>query len=216
MFNKRSIPTLTILFAGLLVISCKKKDLQYTFKGNVIETVNGTPLSGAEVSLYQVQFDASAANSNFQFAAKSTTDGSGNYEIIVDREKVIDFKVNFKKSGYFQEEYIIGSDNVSVEEPYVINHQMDAVAYFVIDIKNNSPLADDVLTLVKYNFREGCNACTENNYAYFEGAVDTTLIYQTTAGVYTRFAYKDESTGMVTNDSLYTIPFDTVFYSIVY
>ena len=208
------IPGFLVLFTGLG--SCKKKDLTYSFKGTVIESASGAGLSDVSVKLYQVLFDQSSANSNFQLAGEVSTDGSGNYEIVIDRQKALQFKVAFRKNGFFTEEVVISSSDVSTEEAKEVNQYMDAESWIVFDIYNASPDISDQLTLVKYNFREGCLGCTTNDYAYFYGPVDTTITIHTTAGIYTRFTYKDEVSSLITEDSVLTVPFDTVFYSINY
>lgn len=211
--------TISFLFLGIsmmLIASCKKNNITYTFSGQVTTSETGSGLSGVDINVYQVIFSSSAANSNFQFAGSTITDASGNYTVTIDREKVIDFKLNMDKDGYFKKDFIIPSSDVTTDEENIWNHEMDPESWVVFNITNGTPVVDDQLTFVKYNFREDCQDCGTNEYLYFEGEVDTTLKYRTTGGVYARFSYKDELSSTIVFDSVLTVPSDTVFYDIIY
>ncbi len=205
---------LCLLFCGLL--ACKKKDLTYTFDGNVTSSVDGDGLADVEVELSQVLYNSGVANTNFQPAASTETDTWGEYSIVIDREKAINFKLDFSKSGFFSVSKELSSDDVSTSEPYTLDQVLEPESWVTFHVWNQFPVPGDQATLFKVDFREDCIGCTTNGYSYFYEDVNTTFSLKTTGGTYANFSFKNEVTGMIYPDSVYCTPFDTVYYDFFY
>lgn len=205
----------TIIFsvsccAILILSSCKKDPIQYTFEGKISESVDNIGLQGANVQISQRVYDGNVASSLFSTAALATTGSDGTYKVSFNREKVVEFKFKISKTGYFTEEFLMSSSEVSTENSNVVNETLDAESWIKFDLTNFSGFPEDVFTMIYFNFREGCSGCTTNDYHYFNGTIDTIFTIKTTAGVYTRYNYKNPGAATYISDSVYTVPFDTV------
>jgi len=206
----------TFVICAFFVLSCKKGEITYDFEGRIIETVNSGSLEGATVEITQVLFSSSVANYTYQFAGSATTDGGGDWAISFKRKKATNFRIKIKKDGYFNQTIDFTSANVTVQDPNVYDVDMDAESWIRFNIINLGPVPEDYMTMVLVNFREGCDGCgTNGNHSFLE-AIDTTLIFKTTAGRYTRFQFNDNSVPSLVDDSLLTIPWDTVTYNFNY
>lgn len=200
-----------VFFAlGILVVSCKKDPIQYSFSGTVTESVNQSALSGVEVDISQRVYNGNVASTFFNSAGVATTGSDGTYEMSFNREKVIEFKVEMSKSGYFDSELLMNSSEVSTDEVKEIDETLEPEAWIRMDLTNVGGMASDIFTMIHYNFRVGCSGCTTNDYYYYEGIVDTSFIIMTTGGVYTKYSFKNPGGVNYIQDSVYTTPFDTV------
>ena len=207
-----------ILFVALLgsIVSCTKDPIMYTFKGHAIEDQNGEALAGVEISISQKPFSTQVLNSNYESVGSVTTDANGNYELTFERTKVTEFKVEIEKQGYFYQEIIIGSGDVSSENDNIIDIEMEAQSFVQFLIQNTGQAeSTDLLNLLLLNPKTGCPACPETDSYYYEGVVDTIVTFPTDAGRYYNFTYINVGVNSKT-DSVFVTPFDTIIYSINY
>ncbi|UKN02150.1 hypothetical protein K6119_01290 [Paracrocinitomix mangrovi] len=201
----------------LILASCKKDPIQYTFEGNVNYIPDQQALSGVAVEVSQKLFNNSVSSSNFSFAGSSTTDASGNYSISFARDKATEFKVIFKKDGYYKEEILLYSTNVTADHPNVVDTGMDAQSWVQFHVQNAVPSSQtDEIKLVFYTYRTGCENCIEQDYNIINGIVDSTITYSNTADQYLKFTVFNVTGGQTFTDSVYMTPFDTVNYEIIY
>lgn len=207
-----------LLFSVLILsaTSCKKDPIQYTFSGTITESSNGTSLSNVSVEVLQRTYNGSVASAYFNSAGSTTTAADGTWEVSFDREKVFEFKINIVEDGYFDVSEIISSSEVSTDETEVINYALEPKSWLSFHLKNFGGLPTDEFTIIYYNFREGCDGCTTNDYHYFMGEVDTTFHILTTGGVYAKYAYKNPGSVVYFTDSVYVPPLDTVGVTINY
>ena len=206
----------SLFCATLLISSCKKDTITYTFEGYVFSNLNSASLSEVTVNIGQKTFDGTVASATFANDGNSSTNSSGYYEITFAREKVVEFKVDFSKNNYFDVSIEISSSEVSTEEPKIVDQTMDAKAWVNFKLKNIGGMTTDEFVLVKYNFREGCQNCATNGYSYFDGIVDSNFTNITTAGVFTKYSYKAPGSSVYIQDSVFATPFDTSFVTINY
>ncbi|MBK7129371.1 MAG: hypothetical protein IPM74_07335 [Crocinitomicaceae bacterium] len=208
----------TLLFSLLILsaTSCKKDPIQYTFSGTVTESANGNALSNVAVEVLQRTYNGSVASAYFNSAASTTTASDGTWEVSFDREKVFEFKIEIVEDGYFELSEIISSSDVSTDETEVVNYALEPKSWLSFHLKNFGGLPTDEFTMIYYNFREGCDGCSTNDYHYFIGEVDTTFQILTTGGVYAKYAYKNPGGVVYITDSVYMPPLDTVGVTINY
>lgn len=199
-----------------LVVSCKKKTIQYTFQGVVKESVDLTSLSGVSVDIAQKTYEGNVASVFFNSVGTLNTDASGYYELSFDREKVVEFKIELTKDGYFDMEDIISSSETTTADPNVFNYILEPKAWVRFNLTNIGGLVSDEFTMIHYNFREDCAGCTTNDYYYYYGIVDSTFTYTTTGGEYMRYSYKTPTGSIYIQDSIYTTLFDTVVVDLNY
>jgi len=208
----------SLIYLSLLVIlsSCNKDPIQYTFEGTITEDQTGGPLEGATVSIYQKPFNNSVTTNNFDLAASAVTDANGYYTMTFDREKVTEFKVNIERDNYYKADLVLSSGDISSENNNTIDYEMAAESWIKFNIYNSIPAAEnDQLNLLLINYKEGCEECATADTYGFGGIVDTSVKFASTAGQYFTFTHiaVGESSG---TDSVYMTPFDTLFYSINY
>lgn len=201
----------------LVLASCKKDPIQYTFEGTISRNIGLTALEGVDVEISYKPFNGAVTSNNFVVGGTAVTDANGYYQIIFEREKSTEFVVELRKDGYFPVDVELLSSAISSENPNEVNATMDAQAFVQFNIQNTAPSnASDNLQLIFYTYRTGCDGCITTDYNYFDGIVDTVVTYQNTAGQYLKFTYVDVNAGQSTTDSLYMTPFDTTYYSILY
>lgn len=208
--------TSLILILTTILLSCKKKSIQYEFNGVVTQSSNNNGVSGVSVAIKQKLFSNSVSSNYFSNAGSATTGSDGSYSIVFDREKVTEFKFIIQKDNFFNEELIVSSSEITTEDPNIRDFNLDAEAWVKFDVYNLNPEVDDQLTFITYNFREGCEGCTTNDYFYYDGAVNTSWLFKTTGGEYVKFTYADGASGASTTDSIYATPFDTTSYYLEY
>lgn len=207
-----------ILFSFLVLffVSCKKEPIQYTFEGNITESVGGNSLSGTTVTIYQIPFNSSVTSNNFELAGSAITDSEGNYAMTFDREKVTEFKLNLDKEGYYKQDIAINSSNISSEDVNILNYEMEPESWIRFQIKNEIPNnASDELNMLLPNYREGCEGCATADFYSFDGIVDTNVVFSSTGGQYFNFTYIEVGAASMT-DSVFMTPFDTLIYTISY
>ena len=199
------------------MIACNKEPISYTFQGKVNELYTSEAISDMIVEAYQLPFENSLATNNFELVASTSSGSSGTYELSFEREKATEFKLKFIKSGFFTEEVILQSSEVSSENPNEVDVTVASKSWIQFDIKNVQPAAStDELKLILYDYREGCEGCATQDYNIFTGAGDTMVTYATNANTYFKFSYISNTGSVNETDSLYLVSFDTVKYNISY
>lgn len=207
---------LILILVVIFFISCKKEPIQYTFGGTVTESPNHNALSNVLVKVEQRVYNGNVAASIFSSGGQSSTDALGNFEISFEREKVVEFKISFSKAGYFTEDYLINSGDVKTDETKIMNAELDPESYIKFHLNNLSGMTTDIFTMIHYNFKTDCDGCSTNDFHYYEGIVDTTFIIKTNGNIYTKYSYKNPGGAVFIQDSVFTIPFDTVDVNINY
>lgn len=207
----------SVLIVCMLILgSCKKDPIQYTFEGTITENTASAPLSGVEVGIKQLEVNNSVSTTLYDDAGTAVTDANGFYTMSFERKKISQFKVDLRKSGFFNKDVEISAGEISSENSNVLNYEMDAKSWVNFDIENTG-LSDpgDEFLIILYTYRTGCTECASEDYNYFYGDVDTNFKIATTAGSYFKFTYSQVGVNSYT-DSVYLTPFDTVNYVINY
>lgn len=204
------------LFLLSLLFSCKKGPILYTFQGTLQESVNATNLSGVDVKIAQKTYDGNVSSAFFNSVGSLITDANGYYELSFEREKVVEFKIELLKNGYFALVDIINSSEVTTAEPNIFNYTLEPKSWIRFNLMNLGGLTSDEFTMIHYNFREDCDGCTTNEYYYYYGSVDSTFTYTSTGGEFVRYSYKTPGSSVYIQDSVYTTLFDTVDVNLNY
>lgn len=207
---------LFMVFASIVPISCKKKNITYSFEGKITESVSGNPVSDVYVNVSQKIVNNGTTADGYTMAGSATTDANGNYSIVFDREKVTEFELKFRKDNFFPIDEIISSADITTGDVNVINKSFEPQSWVRFELFNSFPEDSDLLKLVTHNFREGCEGCVENTTTSFFGSLDTVMIIPTTAGQYVRFTLINSTGGFSITDSIYTTPFQTTTYAFEY
>jgi len=197
-------------------VSCNKGPIQYTFEGTITESVSQSAAEGVEILLYQKLVNNGVASNSFSFATSTTSDIGGNYLMAINREKVTAFRLEFEKTNYFPVKIEVSSADITTENPNEFSEELEAISWVNFQLKNTFPEDTDHFKLITQTFREDCEGCAVNAVADFYGPLDTSFTYATTAGEYVKFIYVNVTESTSTFDSIYTTPFETIVYPIIY
>lgn len=199
---------LTLLLVGLSFSSCKKKQIQFKIKGNVTALNNGQNIQGVDINVYSY----SLGNNIEKLEGSAQTDGSGNYELNIDRAKYENLKIKITKTNYFDASKTYTIDQLSTEKVNNIAHKLSPKSYTRFIIKNQySPTAvEDEFKIFKVSGKTDCEECCPDGYKFYHGIVDTVVVCANDGGTYMKFYWwynGSESYGM---DSVYNTPFQTI------
>jgi hypothetical protein len=201
-----------LLFATLSVFSCKKKDLKFTINGEVSDVTFNQLASGVDVLLYVTPLGKSR-----KLVSSTTTSTDGFFEFEIDRERIEQVELEYRKLNYFDELVVINFSDLQVNEDNDASQSIIAKSWVRFNIRNQPPSsASDEFKLFKYTGKEGCSECCPIGYSFYYGAVDTTVICANNSNSYTSFYYWVINTQTNGQDSVYTTPFDTIEYNFVY
>lgn len=201
-----------LLFGTLSVFSCKKKDLKFTINGVVSDVTFNTVATGVEVRLYVTPLGEAK-----KLAASTSTGSDGFFEFEIDRERIEQVELEYRKLNYFDELVVINFSDLQVNEDNDASQSITAKSWVRFNIRNQLPSsASDEFKLFKYRGKEECSECCPIGYLFYYGAVDTAVICANNANSYTSFYYWVIDTQINGQDSVYTTPFDTVEYNFVY
>lgn len=208
---------MTLVFASFVPTSCNKnKTIQYEFGGIITGALTDTPISGVSVKISQKTVNNGVSSNEFSLIGSASTGASGAFNISFDREMVTEFLLTFRKDNYFDLDIVESSANVTTAEINTYNEELDPKAWVTFDIENTFPNEADHFKLVTQTFREGCSECAVNMTTEFYGSLDTNITYATTAAEYVKFTYINVTEGSSKVDSVYTTPFETTVYEIIY
>ena len=204
---------LFILFFGTLgVFSCNKKDLKFTINGVVSDVTFNAVADGVQIRLYVTPLGEAK-----KLAASTSTGSDGSFEFVIDRDRIEQVELEYRKENYFDESVIINFSDLQVNEDNDASLSITAKSWVRFNVRNQSPSsASDEFKLFKYTGKEGCSECCPIGYSFYYGAVDTAVICANNANSYTSFYYWVINTQINGQDSVYTTPFDTVEYNFVY
>jgi hypothetical protein len=201
-----------LLVAVVSVFSCKKKDLKFTINGVVSDVTFNTIASGVEVRLYVTPLGEAK-----KLVASTSTGSDGFFEFEIDRERIEQVELEYRKTNYFDESIVINFSDLQVNEDNDASQSITAKSWVRFNIRNQLPSsASDEFKLFKYRGKEDCSECCPIGYSFYYGAVDTAVICANNANSYTSFYYWVIDTQINGQDSVYTTPFDTIEYDFVY
>jgi hypothetical protein len=196
----------------LAVLGCRKKDLKFTINGVVSDATFNSAASGVEVKLYITPLGESK---KLESVANTSADGS--FEFIIDRDRIEQVELEYRKQNYFDEARIIYFSDLQVNEDNDASMPLIAKSWVRFNILNQAPNStSDEFKLFKYRGKEDCAECCPIGNTFYYGVVDTAVICANNANSYTSFYYWVTNTQINGQDSVYTTPFDTVEYNFVY
>lgn len=200
------------LFSLLILLSCKKDSIQFAISGKINDTSFNTGLSGASVSIYQVN----AGTTEKVYITSTTTDEGGNYEFKINREQAEKYYIDCSKENYFDVEKEVNFSDLTTDKTNTINIDIDAKATIRWIVKNIGQVdSTDVFKIQKMNGKTDCEACCANTFYIYTGAnVNDTLTCRTKGNTYLKFYQIDNQEQTSELDSVYCTAFQTTTVSI--
>lgn len=195
------------------IISCKKEELSFKIKGQVSDQTLSGALQGANVKLYSFPVGSAVG----VFEDNEATDGQGNYQFDLERDKYEKIQLVLEKNNYYKIIDDISFSNLTSEEDNVFNYSMEAKAWTKFVIYNQQPTSEqDEFKLFKNSGKTDCDDCCDNGYSYYYGEVDTVFYCANGGNRYMSFFYWVNGTEDNGVDSVYNTPFDTTTYEFYY
>jgi 5-hydroxyisourate hydrolase-like protein (transthyretin family) len=196
----------------LVLVACRKKDLEFTFSGVITDSTFGVTASNVTVRLFTKPIGA-----NEQFEKQLVTAADGKYELVIPRERIESVRLSFVKDNYFREDVVLQFATLQVNTPNQADVELVAKGWVKFVVKNDPPTApDDEFKMLKYRGRSDCDDCCPNGFSYFYGSIDTSFVCVNSANDYISYYYWVVDTQINGQDSVYTTPFDTVVRTFIY
>jgi len=203
-----------ILFTvALALLACKPDPLVFVIEGTVQDQTFETGLNEGEVQL--IAFPVGSQTGN---VVGTNTLSSGSFSFEVKREQTEKFIIRLLNDHYFPTEQTLFFSDLVPNEPNLVALETTAKSFVQFNIKNqNQTSADDELKFLKYRGKTNCSDCCENQYTYFNGAdVNEQQLCINDGNTYLSFYYWVNGNEIFVQDSVLSIPFDTVQYNIFY
>lgn len=212
----RYILLLTLLFSAFSFNACKKEPLTYIIKGTLTDAVAGTPVSGAKISAYIKVYDQNALNNNKERVAEVMTDASGQYNIEIERVRLIDFEFIIEHADYYYYNSIHSENELTTDGDNTFNHSIDAKGWLRLILNNPIVTSDEQLNLHKSDFREGCEDCCTNGGMSFIQTPDTSFVCAVTGGSTVHLDFGVVGSGANQSYDITCTAFDTTDFVINY
>lgn len=203
---------LIVLFFAMIAISCKKKDLNFNIEGVITDAAFQTPCSAGKVKLFKV---AAGTSQEVFIAEQELTNGE--YSLTFARDRSEKYVLYFERENYFEEELTVFFKDLSVEEPYLLNFNVDARSYMTWVVTDVFPQSNQATcTIVKLNGRaSGTETCPNGSYDFFGGgSVSDTLRCAVRGNAYIRFNVIKLPSFVL--DSVYCPAFEDVLHFVNY
>lgn len=195
-----------LLVSTSLFYSCKKKGkAEFTLKGIITDATFSTPLTGAEVYLYEKI--AGTAQMNLIGQAQITS--SGEYTFTFPRNSAESYYLTTSKTNYFPLEETIYFSDLTIEEDNVRNFSTTAMSWVRLKFLNLSPNSTDVLQYNRQKGKINCSTCCPDGVNYLYGAVDTSIYCVNDGNTLYQYQFLVQGTTNTGIKSATTIAFDT-------
>lgn len=206
---------LSLFFVLFFSSSCKKKQLEFEFEGNIKSLNLGDNLQGVNVNAYAYAL----GNTNKMLKGSTQTDASGNYNLKVERGKYEKIIIELSKYNYFTTSKSFPFDNLSTAESNKFSSSLSPKSWTKFIFKNiYSNNTSDILKIQKVSGKTDCDDCWPNSTTLYHGVIDTAIFCPNDGDTYMKFYYWVN--GNIVNgdssDSIYNTAFDTIPYNITY
>lgn len=208
-------PILAFVFAALVFSACKKEEKIITLRieGHITDPNLGSSLGGVRVAISANEVSSGIWNNAFSEIAHCTTESDGLFSFAFEQINAGEFRVDFEKPGYFEQQNIINPDAFSPENPHYDDYEMYSEAWFKIDIVNVNPFdAGDYILYKQLRGTGNCSSCcTATQHQLFGENIDTTftcLLYGDQWVTYDYIVFKDNQANSF-SDSVFAVRNDT-------
>lgn len=202
---------LLLFFVAFLFTYCKREPLEYTIKGVIFDKTHDQPVTAGELSIYKFEPASSAK------LMETVSVANGSYNFTIERESVEKYEIHYESDLFFNKVITLPFSDLKVNEPNIYDIETTAKSFVKIHLKNkNSPSEEDELKILKTAGKTDCEECCQNTYFFFYGIVDEVFNCQNDGKTYFSFYYWVNGDEFHKKDSVYSTPFDTVQYELVY
>jgi hypothetical protein len=192
--------------------ACRKKELKFTFSGVVKDATFGGAMDQVDVKIY-----VKPLGEGEKFMASTKTGSDGRYSVTIPRDRFEFVRISISKKNYFELDQQLPFSVLTVNDDNVNDATLPAKSWVKFVIENQPPTSPtDEFKLFKYRGKTNCAECCPNDFFYFYGAADEELVCANDGNTYLSYYYWVIGTQNNGQDSVLTIPFDTVVRTFVY
>jgi len=203
----------SLIIALFSFSSCKKKELEFKFSGNIKDINSGLNIANAEIRYYT----SNLGNNVEALKGNTKTDASGNYEVTIERSKFETLTVKIRKENFFNKDENYSIDDLTSSESNEINYNLSPQSWTKFIFKNASPSnSSDELKIQKVSGKTNCNECCGNETTYYYGSIDTVVYCPNDGDSYMKFYWWVNGNEQNGDENLYNAPFDTTSFTINY
>lgn len=212
-----TVKIIVLLILLISLISCKDKQITYELIGTITDINTGSPINNAKISISQKEVTTTALNPNYVFVTKTTSNSDGNYNLLYNREKVIDFKLEIESDNHYFYETIILPNDLSTETATKNDFELTAKGWVKVRLINSDPEDGEQLNFYKHNVKTGCEDCCENGYTIINDQTpDTNFTCPIVGNNYFKYSYGQTNSNNSITDSIYCAGMDTTLLKIFY
>lgn len=208
------------LCTSLALSACKKEESQnLAMQGTITDGRNGEPLSGVSAVVSHQKISNGVFSLNFVEAARSITDGSGNYSMSWDRANSNSIKLTGSLENYITRSAFVNPSSITPGSVYTQNLVMFPEAFIRVRLVNELPSAE--ADNINFRFKDvsfDCACCDINPKSFTGATVDTAFtckLYGDTWLKYMRIVATNEADTTIT-DSIFVPAFQTSQIDIFY
>jgi len=208
--------SLTIISFCYLVLfsSCNEDNsLNYVITGEITDTYQSQPVEGVKIDLRARVLESGTFNNNLTTVVSDFSSSDGSYELCFERKAYDNLQLELEKVDFISTERTISPDDLSPEEPFNLDLQIDPLARVELRLVNTFPGNSNDEIEFRYttaNFPQ-CNCCNNNIQAFQGDDVDTLLSCSVVGGIQLKWVYFVNRFGNTSffEDSTLIEPFQT-------
>lgn len=202
-----------LVLAFLFVTSaCRKKELVFTFSGAVSDLTFGGGLNGVKVNVF-----VRPLGEGERLVTSAHVNSDGSYSVEIPRDRIEFVRLSFEKHNYFEFDQQLSFSQLTVNQDNEVDAGLTAKSWVKFEIKNQPPAnASDEFKLLKYRGKTNCPECCANEFFFFYGPTNEDVVCANDANTYVSYYYWVVGTQNNGQDSILTVPFDTVVRTFVY
>ena len=188
--------------------------------GNIVDTYLHTPVGNVFVELYAQKIESGVWSNNFSSLGSLTTDANGYFSISFENIRSSGYKLLLHKSKYFDSEILINPENIQAGKEYKQDFGIYSEAFLKMRVVNVIPAtsADQISYSITDGFINSTGCFPDSTFTYTGAQVDVTKKGMVYGAKWIKFNWYVTSFGNTIQhkDSIQSIPFDTVSYTISY
>lgn len=151
-------------------IACNKDTITYQLNCHVTDSSVSAGLVGATATV-KIFYTAGAGQNT---ETTYTTDNSGNFELSIERKKIVKIVISISKEGYFSTTRTFFLDELTVEDPNQIDFSTYAKAWVKLHFTGDGSFNYQYIREIGL---ENCDACFPNGLQTLNSVTDTSLYY---------------------------------------
>jgi hypothetical protein len=213
------VPVLIILAFSLL-IQCNKDNERMIIEGNITDSIQHTPIAGAEAMLFGVVISPSVYNPNPVLITSAISDANGDFKIDIPQVKASDLEFRVVKDQYFDHSVMLNSGELAEGKAYYPSVQLSPEGFIKLKVQNTNPIdtSDNIFYRIISNNPTGTGCCISDWQLGIGKNYNTESVCRTKGGQAAWVFWFTHKGTVYKSDSVsVNIPvFDTAFYHLTY